>query len=121
MVIDEFEPEPLTLNFNYANNDNWANVHNYETDFENFVPYSSQIALNFNESDSLYFLINITDSLNSFGNIYMLTGSFDFSTESLEEEISRSEYGLQSYPNPFNPETTITFSILNESKVNLSI
>ena len=28
---------------------------------------------------------------------------------------------LNNYPNPFNPSTTITFSIPNESKVNLSV
>ncbi len=121
MFNDELNPEPLTLHFNYSNDNNWNDVYNFETDFVNFVPYSSKIALNFNESDSLFFLINVTDSLYSFGNLFLLTGSIDFSTGCLEEEIIKPGYNLQSYPNPFNPTTIINFSLPKENEVILSI
>ena len=38
-----------------------------------------------------------------------------------QNEIPESAISLNNYPNPFNPETTISFSISNDSKVNLSI
>jgi hypothetical protein len=121
MFNDELNPEPLTLHFNYSNDDNWNDVYNFETDFVNFVPYSSKIALNFNELDSLFFLINVTDSLYSFGNLFLLTGSIDFSTGYSEEEIIKPGYSLQSYPNPFNPETKIVFNLPEEGDVKLEI
>ena len=121
MYIDEFDPEPLTLHFNYSGDDNWNDDYDLETDFINFVPYTSKVAIDFNESDSLYFLINVTDSLTHFGNIYLIHGSSDFLTEYSEVEIIKSYYMLQSYPNPFNPETTISFTIPEESKVKLTV
>ena len=38
-----------------------------------------------------------------------------------ENEIIPTELGLSNYPNPFNPTTTISFSIPEDSKVELSI
>ena len=121
MLIDEFNPEPLTLHFNYSEDNSWNDVYDLETVFENFMPYSSKIALNFNESDSLYFLINVTDSLYPFGNLFLLSGSNDLLTEYSEEEIIMPEFELRSYPNPFNPSTTISFSLNTELTENTEI
>ena len=38
-----------------------------------------------------------------------------------DNEFEISNYSLSNYPNPFNPTTTISFSIQEESKVDLSI
>ncbi|MDP8201896.1 MAG: T9SS type A sorting domain-containing protein [Candidatus Tenebribacter burtonii] len=38
-----------------------------------------------------------------------------------ENEIEINKYYLSNYPNPFNPTTTISFSILEESKIELFI
>ena len=40
---------------------------------------------------------------------------------SVENEIISTEIRLSNYPNPFNPTTTISFSIQNDSKVELMI
>ena len=55
------------------------------------------------------------------GNIYLMPGSNDFLTEYSELEIINHGYMLQSYPNPFNPETTISFSIPKTSKIELTV
>ena len=121
MFIDEFNPEPLTLHFNYSDDNNWNDVYNLETDFINFLPYTSTIATEFSESDSLYILLNITDSLTAFGDIYLIPGSGDFLTDYSNIEIINEGIKLQSYPNPFNLETTISFSIPEESEVNITV
>ena len=38
-----------------------------------------------------------------------------------DEELLITNYELRNFPNPFNPSTTIEFSIKNDSKVDLSI
>ena len=38
-----------------------------------------------------------------------------------ENEIIQTEIGLSNYPNPFNPTTTLSFSLQNNSNVELSI
>jgi flagellar hook assembly protein FlgD len=65
--------------------------------------------------------LNITDSLTAFGDIYLIPGSGDFLTDYSNIEIINEGIKLQSYPNPFNLETTISFSIPEESEVNITV
>ena len=41
--------------------------------------------------------------------------------EKVESAIPIDFQLYQNYPNPFNPKTTIRFSLLNDSKINISI
>ena len=52
------------------------------------------------------------------------TGFYEFDELSVNVEDDIIEYSclfLQNHPNPFNPETKISFSILNDSNVELSV
>jgi predicted outer membrane repeat protein len=83
--------------------------------------------------DSLYY--DIEDSYNPGYALYPAMGTIinDMGTYgghgyyeppvSVDEELitEKPVIKLNNYPNPFNPETTISFSILEDSKVNLSI
>ena len=46
---------------------------------------------------------------------------FDQSTLIEESDIQAVVYSISNYPNPFNPTTTIDFSIQNDSKIELSV
>jgi len=51
-------------------------------------------------------------------------GCYEFGADSLgvyNHEIPFADYELRNYPNPFNPSTTIAFSIYNDNIVELSI
>ncbi|MDP8201867.1 MAG: T9SS type A sorting domain-containing protein [Candidatus Tenebribacter burtonii] len=79
------------------------------------------------ESDILPFSINrrsdnellfFTDNETQI-NVYSLSEEIQVSADN--NQISMAINDLQNYPNPFNPTTTISFSIQNESNVELSI
>jgi len=45
----------------------------------------------------------------------------DLSVDSELETVPVPEFNLSNYPNPFNPETTISFTLSNYEKVNVSV
>lgn len=67
-------------------------------------------------NDLLFFVDNEEDEILS---LYKLAEEIYVSSD--ENQIPINDVNLINYPNPFNPATTISFSIQNDSKVNLSI
>ena len=65
--------------------------------------------------------INELLGYNCIGNSYDI-GAYEYCSNALEENLMLSiKVKLTNYPNPFNPTTTISFSLQNNAKVNLSI
>lgn len=56
----------------------------------------------------------------NFYEIYKITG-INFQVSISNYVISEAQDKISNYPNPFNPMTTIEFSIQNDSKINLSV
>ena len=76
-----------------------------------------------------FFLLGYFSDVATFGS-YSLTSSGYYSDifvaklgydTSVENHLISSNILLSNYPNPFNPETVISFSIPDESKIELSI
>ena len=58
---------------------------------------------------------------NCIGNNYDI-GAFEYSNNAVEDDLLLlKKVNISNYPNPFNPSTTIEFSIQNDSEIELSI
>ena len=55
------------------------------------------------------------------GELYLISGELDGIVEINEDEVISPRISIQIYPNPFNPETTISFSLNTENIENTEI
>ena len=113
------------IEFCYTNgNDNFTEYFLWIPDFieEDVNSFNSKIAINFDESDSVYAAFLKVDWYNDFGgDIFLTSGRLDSLTTKLEEEFDLPEFFISNYPNPFNPEVNISFSLPERDFVKLSI
>lgn len=72
------------------------------------------------DSEGEFIITGYTDSYPSpgNGNAFLLKLGYETGTANI---INSSHYSMVNYPNPFNPTTTISFSIPDNSKIELSI
>ena len=94
-----------------------------------YNPATSKIALNFNETDSLFVAFLRTpaeENVNS-GNLFLARGHLEL-TAANEENISAPKFKLVNYPNPFQPRNEksengfrISFSLPQKSNVEISV
>jgi len=70
-----------------------------------------------NSEDELLFFVEQEDETGY--DVYILDGEILVSKD--ENQITNIHTGLYNYPNPFNPSTTISFSIQNNSNVEVTI
>lgn len=80
-----------------------------------------------NNTDNVYIIGNFIDEI-SWGNYNLISfGSRDLfiakfnSHLSIDDNVIVENTKISNYPNPFNPSTTIEFSVQNNSKIELSI
>ncbi len=112
---------PFTIQFsNYS----VGEILSYEWDFDNDgIMDSYELQPEFTYQDTGYYSVKLiihdqedTDEFLREDFIHVTNGSM---AENCELEITN--YELNNYPNPFNPETTISFSIHNDSNIKLTI
>lgn len=117
VAIEEPITYPSSFKFQYTSDDPYVLSEEYiwQTPFNINYLIRSVVAINFNEQDSLF--VSFLDGIylnHDYGNLYLAKGSLPELVETEENEIVKPVYSLNIYPNPFNPTTTISFSLTAE-------
>ncbi len=119
-----YSQEALHLDFRY-NNENgiMAGFINWTYPFEDISYYDSEISIKLDENNDVYstILLHTIDNLQYSRPLYLISGELDGIVEVIEEDIIPPKVSMQIFPNPFNPETTISFSLTTESTENTEI
>ena len=106
----------------------WIN-YNYYTDNQIFDTFNEYIGISEGEiefdipADELWYaFFDIADNLNNPQYIQGSASLYEYEESSNDNNvISNSTKLLDNYPNPFNPTTTISYDLKNDSKVKLEI
>ncbi len=107
-------PDELHLDIRYNNESGiMAGIVNWTYPFNNVSFYDSEISIKLDENNTVYstILLDSYQNNNTRGQLYLISGELDGIVEINEDEIIPPKVSMQIYPNPFNPETTISFSL----------
>jgi len=114
----------MNLDFRY-NNENgvMVGIVNWDYPFNDFSYPDSEISIKLDEDNTAYSTILLDQYTNNYsqGQLYLISGELDGIVEIIEDEIVSPKVSMQIYPNPFNPETTISFSLNSENIENAEI
>ncbi len=104
---------------------NFSNLHNWQTAFSFYELDTSRLFLNFGYQDHVYVsLVNSVNDESAYGDLWLAKGALPNLTSSQEIEIPHNSSlisHISNYPNPFNPSTTISFSLTTEITVSTEI
>ncbi len=109
-----YSQNALHLDFRYNNESGiMAGIENWTYPFDNVSFYDSEISIQLDEDNTAYSMILLDSNTNNYsqGQLYLISGELDGIVEIKEDEIIPPKVSMQIYPNPFNPETTISFNL----------
>jgi hypothetical protein len=121
-----FDPsaQPIEINFDYTYEEPFFFNGNYtwQTPFNLSFEADSKLALNFNVHEAVYvsFLNSAVQGL-QYGDLWLTKGQLPELTGTTPSEIIPVTNNLSNYPNPFNPTTTISFSLTTEITENTEL
>ncbi len=109
-----------TININYPDNLEWFDIDNYEGYLDNFE--TETIDYEINTTNIPYGNYECSIDLSYLGNEISIPVELIVASANSDDDliIYKNEL-LANYPNPFNPTTTINYSIANESNVSIDI
>lgn len=113
-----YSSNSMNLDFRYNNvSGTMAGVVSWDYPFNDFSYNDSKISIKLDEDNKVYSTILLDQSSNNYsqGELYLISGELDGIVEMKEHAIITPKVNMQIYPNPFNPETTISFSITTEN------
>ncbi|MCK4654626.1 MAG: T9SS type A sorting domain-containing protein, partial [Candidatus Cloacimonetes bacterium] len=121
---DPVNIQPLEFDFSYTTIYPEVFTENYiwQTSFEDFDPYLSNVAIIFNEFDSVYVsFLKAYPDMEELGELYLASGHLVSLVKTTDNEVVRPKNTLSVYPNPFNPTTTIFFELNTENTENTEL
>jgi hypothetical protein len=110
---ENYDPEIIDLDFRYNNEaGSMMGMMNWSYLFGTFNHRKSDVSIKLDENNKAYttFLKTIDNTSSATGELYLISGELDGIVEITEDEIIPPKASMNIYPNPFNPETTISFS-----------
>lgn len=111
LILFGMTPNSQSLNLEIVDLNDGHSLHNQQTNIETY-----RITNFLKNSMGKFHFITLQLQL---GKLYEIDESSFVKTE--KSIIPNSMFSFSNFPNPFNPSTTILFSLPNESKINISI
>jgi hypothetical protein len=114
-----YSSNSMNLDFRYNNDDGlMAGMVNWNYPFNDISYFDSEISIKLDENNTVYSTILLDHYTNNYrqGELYLISGELDGILEIQEDEIIPPKNSMNIYPNPFNPETTISFSLAENIK-----
>jgi len=119
-----YHPEIIYIEYNFdTENGSFMGMMDWNYNIGDFSYQDSEISIKLDSNNKAYTTIlkdSEYDNL-SRGDLYLISGELEGIVEIEEDEILTPKTGMNIYPNPFNPETTITFSLATENTENAEI
>ncbi|MDP8203128.1 MAG: T9SS type A sorting domain-containing protein [Candidatus Tenebribacter mawsonii] len=119
-----YSSNSMNLDFRFnTENGEMAGIVNWDYPFNDFSYADSKVSIKLDEENTVYSTVLLDDYANNYsqGQLNLLSGELEGIVKIIDDEIISPKTSMNIYPNPFNPETTISFSLQSESIENAEI